>query len=112
MDHDRDVPREAPTLAERVGHLQNEAVLAVAELAERVTNAEHSLRDIKQLRLESVEVAARVGVSKEEIAKAAGVSPSTIGNWLRPEEAEQSEPRPSEPPQTELPSEQLPEPLG
>jgi transcriptional regulator with XRE-family HTH domain len=72
-----------PSLADRARALQQDAVNAVVRIRNEVLDMDKALKMAKGNREEAARVAVMVGAPKDQVAEAAGVSVSTVSNWLR-----------------------------
>ena len=82
-----------PSLEDRAFRLRDELRQNIEEVSARIANAEDALRSLKEQRVKAARLAVSLGMSKEEVAEASGVSTSTLGNWVRGD-AEEKEPEP------------------
>jgi transcriptional regulator with XRE-family HTH domain len=81
-----------PSLADRARALQQDAVDAVVRIRNEVLDMDKALKMAKGNREEAARVAVMVGAPKDQVAEAAGVSVSTVSNWLRGSDGSNPEP--------------------
>jgi hypothetical protein len=81
-----------PTLSQRAADLRTDAIKEVQEMRTEWEKAKGAVESARAGLVDAVSVASTIGVSKEQLAQQAGVSASTIGNWLRGEKEEADEP--------------------
>jgi hypothetical protein len=74
-------------LVARAQELRTDALDRVNEVAKLTTEHKAKLAQLRDELRETCKVAFSVGASREEIADQAGVSVSTVGNWVAPKKA-------------------------
>ena len=83
------------SLKERADQLRLEALKDVGAVKDQLVTAQTDVEVYKQDLIETIQVADSLGIPKDDLAKYAGVSVSTIGAWLRREDAKEKSDEPS-----------------
>jgi DNA-binding transcriptional regulator YiaG len=76
-------------ISQRAAELRTDAINEIKDIRGELELAQKQVAEYRASLVEAVQVAATVGVSKEQLAQYAGFSASTIGNWIRGEKEDE-----------------------